>query len=763
MGEVYEAEQQKPVRRRVALKIVKHGMDTRQVVARFESERQALAVMNHPNIASVYDAGATERGRPFFVMEFVNGEPVARYCDKYRLGTRERLALFVQICAGVQHAHQKGIIHRDIKPSNVLVQIEGDRPVPKIIDFGVAKATERRGFGDEAAHTELGQIIGTPEYMSPEQADLTLQDIDTRSDVYSLGVLLYELLVGSLPFDAAELRRIGFDEFRRRIREDEPPRPSTRFTTHDDKATGTAQKRGTDPRTLAKRLRGDLDWITMKALEKDRTRRYGSPSELAEDIQRHLDNQPVKARPPSTTYRMGKFVRRHTYGVASAATLFVLLVVFAATMLVQARRIAVQRDRANQEAAAANRVNEVLTGIFDLSDPGAALGEQITARELLDKGLVTVRATLSDQPRDLARSLGVLGGNYRRLGVYDRAQPLLEEALDLRRQTVGSDDPATLAAMADLASVLKEQGHFEQAEELYRQALEGHRRILGGEARETMKLQNDLAGLYRQQGRFDEAEPLLRETLETQRRLLGDGHEDTAATMNGLGLLYLDQGFHERAEPLLVDALGIQRRVLSPDHPLTLHSLNNLALLYDSQQRYDDAEPLYLDLLEKQRRVLGVDHKDTLTASNNLAGLYFAQGRYEEAEAPWVDVLAGQRRLLGEDHPHTLGTIGNLGDLYTLQGRLGEAGPLLLSAVEGCRRSLPPNHPYTGVNLRKYGSYLVAREQFAEAEATLLDAHRILIASVGAEHEQSGKVVRGLVVLYERWGKPDEAEHWRRK
>jgi serine/threonine protein kinase/tetratricopeptide (TPR) repeat protein len=348
MGEVWEAEQERPVRRKVALKLIKAGMDTEQVVARFESERQALALMNHPNIAQVFDAGKTERGRPYFAMELVKGEPITTYCDRQRLTTQERLELFRQVCEGVQHAHQKGIIHRDLKPSNVLVTLQDGKPVPKVIDFGVAKATQQR-LTERSLFTQMGVLIGTPEYMSPEQAELTGLDVDTRTDLYSLGVLLYELLVGALPFDTKEIRKAGFDEIRRRIREEEPSKPSTRISTLGDESTEAAKRRRTDLPTLRRQLRGDLDWITMKALEKDRTRRYGSPSELVADILRHLSHEPVLAGPPSTTYRMGKFVRRHRLGVTLAAVAVLLLVGFAARERIQARRIAAERDRAEQE------------------------------------------------------------------------------------------------------------------------------------------------------------------------------------------------------------------------------------------------------------------------------------------------------------------------------------------------------------------------------------------------------------------------------
>jgi serine/threonine protein kinase len=321
MGVVYEAEQERPVHRRVALKLIKWGMDTKAVIARFESERQALALMNHPNIASVFDAGATEQGRPYFAMEFVRGEPITEYCDKNRLTIQERLNLFIQVCEGVQHAHQKGIIHRDIKPSNILITIQDDKPVPKIIDFGVAKATSQK-LTERTVYTELGQLIGTPEYMSPEQAEMTGIDIDTRTDVYSLGVVLYELLVGAQPFDSKTLRQANFDDMRRTIREEEPPKPSTRLTRLPEPSTTAAKNRRVELRTLARAVSGDLDWITMKALEKDRTRRYGSPFELAADIGRYWRNEPVLAGPPSASYRVQKFVRRHRVPLLWWSSLF---------------------------------------------------------------------------------------------------------------------------------------------------------------------------------------------------------------------------------------------------------------------------------------------------------------------------------------------------------------------------------------------------------------------------------------------------------
>ncbi len=694
MGEVWIAEQERPIRRTVAFKVIRAGMDCREVVARFESERQAIAMMDHPNIAKIFDAGSTPQGLPDFVMEYVDGVPIGEHCDAHRLSTRDRLRLFMQVCDGVQHAHQKAIIHRDLKPSNVLVATHDGRAIPKIIDFGVAKAMAQP-LTEKTMHTEVGQLIGTPEYMSPEQADMSGRNIDTRTDVYSLGVLLYELLAGALPFDAKALWKSGFNAILHTIREVDPPTPSMRLSTLGDVSIDSAKNRGTIPAALTRQLKGDLDWITMKALEKDPARRYGSPSELAADIGRYLTDEPVLARPPSAAYRVRKFVRRHTLAVGAAATLLVLLVLFAATMAVQANRIARERDRANREAAAATQVSQFLTDLFKVSDPGEARGNSITAREILDVGAGRIRDTLSDQPEVQSRLMATMGSVYGNLGLYARSVPLLEEALAIRRNTLGEDDPSTLASMQELAILAYRLGRYDDAEALFSGALTNRRRVLGADHPDTLESMNGLANLYHRLGRFEEAEPLYLAALEGQHRVLGRDHEDALKTANNLAVLYKRQERYEEAEPLILDTLERRRRLLGEDHPATLSTLQSLASLYVYLERYDDAEPLFEQGLAVQRRVLGEDHPDTLVLQHNLGEVYRLQGRLAEAAPLLAAVHEARRAKLGDDHPYTLDSKDSLARLYQARGRHADAERLFAAVLAARERALGPDNPET--------------------------------------------------------------------
>ncbi len=489
MGEVWLAEQVEPIRRRVAVKVIKAGMDTKQVVARFESERQALALMDHPAIAKVLDGGSTAEGRPYFVMEYVAGVPITDHCDAHRLSTAARLALHAEVCEGVQHAHQKAIIHRDLKPSNILVSLQDGKAQPKIIDFGIAKATGYR-LTEKTLFTALGAMIGTPEYMSPEQADLTGQDVDTRTDVYSLGVILYQLLTGELPFGSKELRSASYEELRRKLRDVEPPRPSTKLSSLGDEAADAARNRNTDASALRRQLEGDLDAITTKAMEKERGRRYGTPSELAADIGRHLRNEPVLARPPSQAYRLQKYIRRHAVGVSIAGGLLVVVLGFALTMALQVRRVALERDRANAWVQ--------------------------HAKEFAGKPIHDHSADISEVDRETARTLDALVWKGRRLldqGNAAEAEQLLRDTLALEQTLAGRRSGFTLWAKAQLAEAQMQQGQLEEAESTIRETVGMVQDVNEASTTKGFSLEI-LARVLVRRGKPQEAVELLRKALD---------------------------------------------------------------------------------------------------------------------------------------------------------------------------------------------------------------------------------------------------------
>lgn len=766
MGEVWLAEQLEP-RRRVALKVIKAGMDTKQVVARFESERQALALMDHPAIAKVFDGGSTEEGRPYFVMEYVAGVPLTEHCDTHTLSTTARLELFTEVCQGVQHAHQKAVIHRDLKPSNILVALVDGKAQPKIIDFGIAKATGYR-LTERTLFTELGAVIGTPEYMSPEQADASGQDVDTRTDVYSLGVLLYQLLTGELPFGSEELRSSGYEELRKKLREVEPPWPSTKLSTLGGGAADTARKRNTDPGALRRQLEGDLDAITMKALEKERDRRYGTPTELAADIGRHLRQEPVVARPPSARYRARKYVARHGVGVSVAAGLAALLVAFAGTMGLQARRVARERDRANAERDRANlqrdranRIAKFMTSIFTVSDPSEARGNAVTAREILDKATKEIEAGLSREPELRSLMMDTMGEVYVNLGLYDESRALVSRSLEVTRAALGPDHIETLRSANLLAKILAITGHWEEAEQLFRSTYQAQVRSLGPEHEQTLKSLVNLSIIASERGRDADAEKLGRESVATLTRVLGPEKFDTLIARSNLGLFLTRQGGQSKlaeAERLERAAIEAQGRRFGPEHQETLRSTLFLADTLAMEGAHgEEVESLLRQVIEVDRRIVGPEHPDTLEASRHLADALREAHRLAESEQLDREVLGQQRRAQGSSHPETLSTMTSLARTLYAEGKLAEAETLAREARRIQRETLGLEHRSTLGSEEILTAILLREGRFAEAETlgreTLQTARRVL----RPDHPIVAPLEYSLASSCARRGRTDEA------
>jgi tetratricopeptide (TPR) repeat protein len=750
MGVVYEAEQIEPVRRRVAVKLLRLGMDgSGSFTARFEAERQALAVMDHPNIARVFDAGTTEDGRPYYVMERVAGLPITDFCDEHKLTTSQRLDLFIDVCQAVQHAHQKGVIHRDLKPSNVLVAIQDDRPTPKIIDFGIAKALGSR-LTDLTLVTVAGRPIGTPAYMSPEQWDPQF-DIDTRTDIYSLGVMLYELLVGHLPFDPGALVRAG-PAAAQVLRRTMPDPPSLRYRSLGENTDPVAAARRTDPRGLARELKGDLDWITLKAIDPDRAKRYETAHSLAGDIGRYLRSEPILARPPSGLYRFGRFIHRHRVGAAVTATLLAGGVTMAVVTAIQAREVARERDRATAEAAKARALNSFLQETLLSPDPISGVRREVTVVEALDSAAARLaREPIASEPV-MASVESSIGWAYYKLGRYDKAEPLLAAALQLRERTPGPDSVDLAESLFRMGSLYQMRAVEDSAERAYRRAMAIRRRVPASADADLAQMLSQTASFLGARGDTAEAGASLREAHAIYDRL----HDSSGIAMveNFQGILAHARGDLPAAERYFTSAVAIRRRTRDP---ALGDALGNLGVVYDDQGRAGEAERAYREAIADLTAKFGPEHDMVTAMSSNLAILLDRGGRSAEAESLYRHVLAIDEPKFGRDHPAVGRTLTNLSLLLCQRGKAESGLPLSERGLAIAKKHSGPNAWEFAATEAAVGVCLAALHRFPEAEATLLAALEGIERTLGPTHWRADSAKARLGRLYLAWGKPERA------
>jgi len=807
MGMVYLAEQTKPIHRRVALKVIKLGMDTRSIIARFEVERDALALMNHPNVAKVFDAGATEQGRPYFAMEYVEGEPITQFCDNRRLSIADRLELFMQVGQAVQHAHQKGIIHRDLKPSNVLVSEVDGKPSAKVIDFGIAKATQQK-LTEVTMFTEAGQFVGTPAYMSPEQADPSCQDIDTRTDVYSLGVMLYELLVGALPFDPKTLRGAMFLEMQRIIREVDPPKPSTKLsalkTEAGAPATGSleiiASSRGTHATTLIRQLRGDLDWIVMKCLEKDRARRYETANTLVLEIQRFLKSEPVLAGPPSATYRVGKFLRRNRLAVGAVAVVVIVLIaglIGTSVMYVRADR---ERDKAQ-------RVSGFMSDILAGAAPSVALGRDTTMlREMLDVAATRVRngelSKIPDAEFQLRRTLGrtflyvgnvpsslemiepmvamtkeTFGAQSRELfitekdlfmvhyeaGRYPQAEALCREGLVRAKAVFKNDDALMAGLLVDLGMVLNVQGNIHEPAQHLRDAIAIQRR-LPGDQREALAYSNFQLGIVLENSAdYPGAAQCFREATEKNAAVLGTQHPRSLECQQSLGRALTRSGQHDEAIRVLTDSLALHRKLFGERHFQLASVLYYLGRAYEGRTDYAKAEPYFNEALSMRISLLGNEHRDVAACLGDLAFVKHKLGQSDEAERLAREALVLFKKLVGDIHHDVATQLGTLAIILTKKGQWNEAEASLREALAIMGKTVGDDHSSTITPLFSLSNILILKEDYTGALDCLNTTMERTQKFFGTQHPMYAQCLIGLGIVSSCKGERERAEQYFRQ
>jgi serine/threonine protein kinase len=785
MGTVWMAEQKEPIQRRVAVKVIKAGMDSKQVLARFEAERQALALMDHPNIARVLDAGTTGAGRPYFVMELVKGTPITKYCDDKHLSVRQRLELFGDVCRAVQHAHQKGIIHRDLKPRNILIAPFDGKPVPKVIDFGVAKATGQR-LTDATLFTGFGAVVGTPEYMSPEQAETNNQDIDTRSDIYSLGVLLYELLTGSTPLTKKRVKEAALLEVLRVIREEEPPKPSTRLSSTEELPSVAAQ-RHTEPAKLTKLVRGELDWIVMKALEKDRNRRYETANAFAADVQRYLNDETVLACPPSPGYRLRKFARRNKRPVLAGSLVVLALVGGMVGTMVglvraeQARKDAVaaegaeaeQRRLADDERAVAQAVNDFLQ--WDVlrqadsrvqADRGFNADPNLTVREALHRAAARIGDRFRDQPLVEAAIRQAIGEAYAGVGEYQLAASHLERALTLRKANLGADHLLTLGSMYCLGNVYMNVFRPYDARALFEETVKLRREKLGPDHRDTLESQLVLAASYRESSRLPEAVVLHEETLKLAESSLGCDDGLTLRCRIYLAMAYALAGRFPEGIARGEEALRISSAKRGPRYPGTLFIRGDLGWIYELAGRFREAISLHEETLDLMNKHLSPDHPHTFAVLWSLVRCYRGAGQFEKALALGDESAKVAQARYGPRALITVNSRAVLAEVHMDRGRFDLAEPLLRQCLAILDKDWPDDwgtFKWKSVE----GAALLGLKKFTDAEPILLKGYRGLkerAARISPNaHGELTTALERLVRLYDAWDKPDEAAKWRKE